>query len=82
MLGLQMKIIEHTKTIFGTRYKEYIQAMTNTNIYSECSNHVFNTGHIYSTITNTMDVVRTGDRGGGEHAKEFREIPYLFREPG
>jgi hypothetical protein len=64
-----MKIIEHTGRTFSTRYKEYIQAIINKNINSEYSNHLLNTGHIYSTITNIMGVVRTGEREGGESCK-------------
>jgi hypothetical protein len=45
---------------FNIRYKEHIHAIRNNNCNSGYSNYILNTGHTYSTITDTMDLIRTG----------------------
>jgi hypothetical protein len=58
-LGNPLEYIGQMGRTLNTRYKENIQAIRNNNSNSGCSNHILNTGHIYSTITDTMDIIRT-----------------------
>jgi hypothetical protein len=58
-----LKYMEQTGRIFNIRYKEHIHTIRNDNSNSEYSNHIRNTGHMYGTITDTMDVIRTGRKG-------------------
>jgi hypothetical protein len=44
-------------------YKEHIQAIRINNSNSGYSNHMLNTGHAYGTITDTMDIIKTGRKG-------------------
>jgi hypothetical protein len=76
MLGLPIKIIEHTGRIFSSRYEEHRQVMINKNGNSECSNHLLNTGHTYSSITNSMDFVGTRERGN--HVKSLGKYHINF----
>jgi hypothetical protein len=54
------KYIGQTGITFNLRYKEHIQAIRSNCSKSGYSNHILNTGHTYGTITDTVDVVRTG----------------------
>jgi hypothetical protein len=47
-----------TGRAFNMRYKEYIQAIRN--ISSSCgySDPILNMGHIYRTITDTVDILK------------------------
>jgi hypothetical protein len=49
-----LKYIGHTGRTFNITYKEHI---------SGYSNHILNTVHTYGTITDTMDIIRTGRKG-------------------
>jgi hypothetical protein len=49
--------------MFHTRYKDHIQAIRSNNSNSGYSKHIFNTGHAYGTITDTMDIVKTERKG-------------------
>jgi hypothetical protein len=48
---------------FNIRYKEHIQAIRKNSSNSGYSNHILNTGHTYGTITDTMEIVKTGKKG-------------------
>jgi hypothetical protein len=53
----------NTLFILDVRYKEHIHAIGSNDSNSGYSNHVLNMGHTYGTITDTMDVIRTGRKG-------------------
>jgi hypothetical protein len=57
---LIMLHIGQTGITFSARYKEHIHIIRNNSSNYRYSNHTLNTGHIYGTITDTMDVIRTG----------------------
>jgi hypothetical protein len=59
-LDCPLKYVGQTVRTFNVRYKEYIHAIRS----SEYSNHILYSGHTYGTITVTMDVIRTGRKGG------------------
>jgi hypothetical protein len=48
-----------TGRAFRTGYKEHIHAIRKNNSNSGYSNHMLNTGHIYGTITDTVDIIRS-----------------------
>jgi hypothetical protein len=62
-LDCPFKYVGQTGRIFNVRYKEHIHAIRSNNSNSRYSNHILNTGHTYGTITDTMDVIRTGRKG-------------------
>jgi hypothetical protein len=61
--GCPLKYMGQTGRTLTTRYKEHIQAIRSNNSNSGCSNHILNTGHTYGTITDTMDIIKTGRKG-------------------
>jgi hypothetical protein len=46
---------------------------------SRYSNHIVNTGHTYGTITDTMDVIRTGRKGRHMNTLEKYHIYKISR---
>jgi hypothetical protein len=62
-LDCPLKYIGQTGRAFNIRYKEHIHAIRSNNSNSGYSNHILNTKHTYSTITDTMDVIRIGRKG-------------------
>jgi hypothetical protein len=61
-LDYPLKYIGQTGRTFKTRYKEYIQAITNSNGNSGCSDYILHTGHTYGNITDTMDTIKQGEK--------------------
>jgi hypothetical protein len=55
-----MKYVGQTRRTFNTRYKEYIYNIKSNNSNTGYSKHVLDTGHVYGTMEETMDVVRIG----------------------
>jgi hypothetical protein len=62
-LDCPLKYIGQTGRTFSIRYKEHIHAIRNDDINSGYSNNILNTGHTYGTITDTINVIRTGRKG-------------------
>jgi hypothetical protein len=60
MLELPTEIYWKTGRTFNLRFKEHIQAIRSNCSKSGYTNHTLNMGHTYVTITDTMDVIRTG----------------------
>jgi hypothetical protein len=58
-----LKYIGQRGRTFNIRYKEYIQAIRINNSNSVYSNHILNIGHTYETIADTMDIIRTENKG-------------------
>jgi hypothetical protein len=58
-LDSPLKHIEQAGRAFNTRYKEHIQAIINNNNNLWYSSHILYMGHIYGTITDTMDIIKT-----------------------
>jgi hypothetical protein len=58
-----LKYIRQRGRTFNIRYKEHIQAIRNNNSNSGYSNHILNTGHTYGTITDIMEIIKTGKKG-------------------
>jgi hypothetical protein len=56
-LDCPLKYFGQTGRTLKTRYKEHSQAIRSNSGYSY---HVLNSGHTYGTITDTMDVIKTG----------------------
>jgi hypothetical protein len=63
-LDCPLKYIGHTGRAFNIRYKEHIHAIRSNNSNSGYSNYILNTRHTYGKITDTMDVIRIGRKGG------------------
>jgi hypothetical protein len=65
-LDCPLRYIGQTGRTFKIKYKEHIQAIRINNANSGYSNHtsILNTGHTYGTITDTMNVIRNGRKGG------------------
>jgi hypothetical protein len=55
-----LKYIRQTGRTFNIRPKDHIHIITNNNSNSAGSNHIISTGCAYGTITDTVDVIRTG----------------------
>jgi hypothetical protein len=55
-----LKYIGQTGRIFNIRYKGHIRAIKNNNSNSRHSNYILNTRHAHGTITDTMEITRTG----------------------
>jgi hypothetical protein len=62
-LDCPLKHIGQTGRTFHTRYKEHIHAITSNNGNCRHSNHILNTGHIYGTMTDTVDVIKIEKKG-------------------
>jgi hypothetical protein len=62
-LNYPLKYVGQTGRSFRVRYKEDIHAIRSSSGNSEYSNHILNTGHTYGSITDIMDVIRTGRKG-------------------
>jgi hypothetical protein len=58
---LPLKYIRQTGRTLNTRYKEHIHAIRN-NSNTGYSTHILNTGHAYGTITDSMDIIKTGTK--------------------
>jgi hypothetical protein len=63
MPGLPLSYVGQTGRTFNVRYKEHIHAIRSNNSNSRYSNHILNMGHTYGTITDTMNIIRTGRKG-------------------
>lgn len=48
-----------TGQTFHMRYKEDTQEITNNNSNLGYLDHIFNKGHVYGSITNTIDIMKT-----------------------
>jgi hypothetical protein len=75
-LDCPLKYVGQTGRTFNVRYKEHIHALRSNSGNSEYSNHILNTGHTYGTITDTMDVIRTGRKG--RHLNTFEKY-HIYR---
>jgi hypothetical protein len=62
-LDCPLKYIGQTGRTFDIRYKEHIHAIRKNNGNSGYSNHILDTGHTYGTMTDTMDIIKTGRQG-------------------
>jgi hypothetical protein len=58
-----LKYVGQTGRTFNTRYKEHIHDNRSNNSNTGHANHILNTGHTYGTITDTMEIIKTGRRG-------------------
>jgi hypothetical protein len=58
-LECPLKYTGQTGITFHTKYKEHIQVIRSNNSNFGYSNHILNTGHLYGTITDTADVIKT-----------------------
>jgi hypothetical protein len=57
-----LKYVDQTGRTYNTRYKEHIHDIRSNNSNTGYANHiqVLNTGHTYGTITDTMEIIKTG----------------------
>jgi hypothetical protein len=62
-LHFPLEYIGQAGRIFNIRYTEHIRAIMNNNSNSGHSNNILNAGYTYGTITDTIDVIRTGKKG-------------------
>jgi hypothetical protein len=60
-LDSPLKYIGQTGRILNIRYKEHIHATTN-NCNCGYSYYILNTRYIYGAITDTMDIIKTGNK--------------------
>jgi hypothetical protein len=58
-----LKYVGQTGRTFNTRYKEHIHNITSNNSNTGYANHILNTGHTYGTITDIMEIIKTGRKG-------------------
>jgi hypothetical protein len=73
-LDCPLKYTGQTGRTFHTRYKEHTEAIrNNNNSNSGYSGHILNTGHIYGTMRDTMDIIRTQKM---KIFKHIRKIPH------
>jgi hypothetical protein len=72
-----LKYIKKTGRTFNVRYEEYIHAIRNINSNSGYSNHILNTGHTYGTITDPMDIIRTGREGRHSNTLDSRDYLHM-----
>jgi hypothetical protein len=59
-LDCSLKYIGQTGRTLNIKYKEHIHAIRSSNSNSGYSDHILNTGHTYGTITDIMDIIKTG----------------------
>jgi hypothetical protein len=62
-LDCPMKHTRQTGRAFNIRHKEHPLAIPNNNGNLGYSNHLLNTGHACGTIIDTVDVIKTGQKG-------------------
>jgi hypothetical protein len=74
-----LKYVGQTRRWFNARYKEHIHAIRSNNGNSGYSNHKLSTGHACGTITDIMDVIRTGREGRHLNALERYQIYKISR---
>jgi hypothetical protein len=55
--------IGQTGRSFKIRYKEHVQDIKNNKSRTGFSNHIFNTGHAYDTVENTMEILNFQEKG-------------------
>jgi hypothetical protein len=79
-LDCPLKYIGQTGRTFNIRYNENIHAIRKNNSNSGYSNHILNTGHTDGTVTDTMDVIRTGRKGRHLNNLEKYHIYKISRE--
>jgi hypothetical protein len=79
-LDCPLKYIGQIGRTFSVRYKEHIHAIRSNSSNSRFSNHVLNTGHTYGTITDTVDVIRTGRKGRHLNTLEKYHIYKISRK--
>jgi predicted patatin/cPLA2 family phospholipase len=77
-LDFPLKYVGRTRRTFNVRYKEHIHAIRSNSANSGYSKHTLNTGHkyVYGTITDTMDVIRTGRKG--KHLNTLQKY-YIYK---
>jgi hypothetical protein len=78
-LDCPLKYIGQTGRTFNLRYKEHILAIRSNCSRSGNLNHILNTGHSYGTITDTMDVIRTGRKSRHLNTSERHRIYKVSR---
>jgi hypothetical protein len=78
-LDFPLKYLGQTGRTFNVRYKEHSQAIRNNNSNSGYSNHILNTGHTYSTIAHTMNIIRMGRKGRHLNTRENYYICKISR---
>jgi hypothetical protein len=78
-LDCPLKYIGQTGRTFNLRYNEHIQAIRSNCSKFGYSNHILNTGHTYGTITDTMDVIRTGRKSRDLNTLERYHIYKISR---
>jgi hypothetical protein len=54
-----LKYVGQTGRIFYTKYKEHTQSIRDNNGNSGYSNYILSTGHLYASITDTMNGTKT-----------------------
>jgi hypothetical protein len=52
--------MEQTGRTLSSRYKEHIHTIRNYSRNMKYLNHILKIGHTYGTVTNAMNVMRTG----------------------
>jgi hypothetical protein len=78
-LEYPLKYVAQTGRTLNARYKEHIHAIRSNNGNSRYLNHILSTGHTYGTITDIMDVIRTGRKGRHLNALERYQIYKISR---
>jgi hypothetical protein len=62
-LDCPLKYIVQTGRTLNIRYKEHIHAIRSNSGNPGYADRILNTRHTYGTITDTMDIVKTGRKG-------------------
>jgi hypothetical protein len=70
-----LKYIGQIGRTFNIKYKEHVHAIRNNSSNSKFSHHILNTGHTYGTITNTMDIIKTGKKS--RHLNILKNITFI-----
>jgi hypothetical protein len=78
-LDCPLKYVGQTGRTFSARCQEHIHAIRGMNGNSGCSNRILSMGHTYGTITDTMDVIRTGRKGRHLNILEMYHIYKISR---
>jgi hypothetical protein len=65
-LDYPLKYIEQTGITLDIRRKEHIHLMRSNNSNSGYSKHLLNVGHACGTITDTIDIIKTREKGSIE----------------
>jgi hypothetical protein len=62
-LDCPLKYVGQTGRTFNVRHKAHTHAIRSNRGNSGYLNHILNKGHTYGTMTDTMEVIRTGRKG-------------------